>query len=149
MACPCRYFSKTLLFSMQQKEQQQKSHFKFDRTANCHSPLLLNNAFQYQRGKQFMTTNTKDIEHTFVFLSLFPPTPYPLKEKQGIENHYSVYTSRNSFSLKSTEYWRKWLLEDLLSNLPLMHGHHDVQKTGGGGRKFLPIFKNGLKFISF
>lgn len=41
-----------------------------------------------------MTTNTKDTEHTFVFPSSFPPTPYPLKEKEGIENYYYIYASR-------------------------------------------------------
>lgn len=93
MVCPCRYFSKTLLFSVPHKEQQKTSHFKFDRTANCHHLCSWTRPFSI-RDKHFMTTNTKDIEHIFVFPALFPPNPYPLKEKEGIENYYCIYASR-------------------------------------------------------
>lgn len=44
------------------------------------SPLQLNNAFQHKRGKPFITS-IKDIEHTFVLPSLFPPTPYPWRRR--------------------------------------------------------------------
>lgn len=129
---------------MQHKEQQKTSHFKFDRTANCHHLCSWTMPFSTKE----VNSSWQQIPKT-LNTHLFSPASYPLREKEGTENYYRGYASRHSslttsFPQKNTECWRKRPLEGILS---ISHSSRDTmmsRKLRGEGKISPSSFKNSM-----